>query len=144
MRFTGDEAKFMTCYDIKPKTDSNKITYSSKYTDIVKTMLASLSLLLKMDLESLISSRDKSINLERINDMVITATNRPKLMEYFTRIINGEEIYFDDFDDPCEDFTDALYDLIPPYLIGNELKKLKGVKLKHGKFYSVEKIKSKN
>lgn len=54
-----------------------------------------------------------------------------------------KEIYFDDFDDPCEDFTDALYDLIPPDLIGNELKKLKGVKLKHGKFYSVEKIKSK-
>lgn len=53
-----------------------------------------------------------------------------------------KEIYFDDFDDPCEDFTDALYDLIPPDLIGNELKKIKGVKLKHGKFYSVEKIKS--
>lgn len=51
-----------------------------------------------------------------------------------------KEIYFDDFDDPCEDFTDALYDLIPPDLIGNELKKIKGVKLKHGKFYSVEKV----
>jgi len=51
-----------------------------------------------------------------------------------------KEIYFDDFDDPCEDFTDSLYDLIPEDLIGNELKKLKGVKLKHGKFYSVEKI----
>lgn len=51
-----------------------------------------------------------------------------------------KEIYFDDFDDPCEDFTDSLYDLIPDDLIGNELKKLKGVKLKHGKFYSVEKI----
>lgn len=51
-----------------------------------------------------------------------------------------KEIYFDDFDDPCEDFTDSLYDLIPDDLIGNELKKLKGIKLKHGKFYSVEKI----
>lgn len=54
-----------------------------------------------------------------------------------------KEIYFDDFDDPSEEFTDALYDMIPPYLIGNELQKIKGVKLKHGKFYSVEKIKPK-
>ena len=52
-----------------------------------------------------------------------------------------KEIYFDDFDDPCEDFTDSLYDLIPDDLIGNELQKLKGIKFKHGKFYSVEKIK---
>ena len=34
-----------------------------------------------------------------------------------------KEIYFDDFEDPCEDFTE--------------------VKLKHGKFYSVEKIRTK-
>lgn len=54
-----------------------------------------------------------------------------------------KEIYFDDFDDPCEEFTEALYDLVPEDLICNELKKLKGVKLKHGKFYSVEKIKTK-
>ena len=54
-----------------------------------------------------------------------------------------KEIYFDDFDDPSAEFTDALYDMIPPYLIGNELQKIKEVKLKHGKFYSVEKIKPK-
>lgn len=54
-----------------------------------------------------------------------------------------KEIYFDDFEDPCEDFTEALYDLVPEDLICNELKKLKGVKLKHGKFYSVEKIRTK-
>ncbi len=52
-----------------------------------------------------------------------------------------KEIYFDEFDDPSEEFTDALYDLIPEDLIGNELKKIKGIKSKHGKFYSVEKIK---
>ena len=51
-----------------------------------------------------------------------------------------KEIYFDDFEDPCEDFTEALYDLIPENLISNELAKIKGIKVKHGKFYSVEKV----
>lgn len=51
-----------------------------------------------------------------------------------------KEIYFEDFDDPNEDFTDSLYDLIPPKLVENELKKLKGVKYKHGQFYTVEKV----
>ena len=51
-----------------------------------------------------------------------------------------KEIYFDEFDDPSEEFTDALYDLIPEELSGNELKKIKNIKSKHGKFYSVEKI----
>ena len=51
-----------------------------------------------------------------------------------------KEIYFDEFDDPSEEFTDALYDLIPEELIGNEIKKIKNIKSKHGKFYSVEKI----
>lgn len=51
-----------------------------------------------------------------------------------------KEIYFDDFEDPCEDFTDALYDLIPEELIVNELKKIKGIKSKKGKVYSIEKV----
>ena len=54
-----------------------------------------------------------------------------------------KEIYFDDFEDPSEEFADSLYDLVPENLIGNELKKIKGIKLKHGKFYSVEKVKVK-
>lgn len=41
-----------------------------------------------------------------------------------------KEIYFDEFDDPSEEFTDALYDLIPEELIGNELKKIKNIKSK--------------
>ena len=53
------------------------------------------------------------------------------------------EIYSADFDDPCEEFTDAMYDLIPEYLIGNELRKIKGIKIKHGKVYYVEKKKTK-
>jgi len=51
-----------------------------------------------------------------------------------------KEIYFDDFEDPSEDFTDSLYDLIPSNLVENELKKIKGVKYKHGQFYMVEKV----
>lgn len=54
-----------------------------------------------------------------------------------------KEIYFDEFEDTCEDFTDALYDLVPSDLIGNELKKIRGIKSKNGKFYSVEKVATK-
>lgn len=52
-----------------------------------------------------------------------------------------KEIYIDDFEDPSENFTDSLYDLIPSNLVENELKKIKGVKYKHGRFFLVEKIK---
>lgn len=54
-----------------------------------------------------------------------------------------KEIYFDEFEDTCEDFTDALYDLVPSDLIGNELKKIRGIKSKNGKFYCVEKVATK-
>ena len=43
-----------------------------------------------------------------------------------------KEIYFEDFDDPCEEFVDVLYDLIPENLIANELKKIKGIRAKYG------------
>ena len=52
-----------------------------------------------------------------------------------------KEIYFDEFDDPSEEFTDALYDLMFRRVLFRSLKKIKGIKSKHGKFYSVEKIK---
>lgn len=51
-----------------------------------------------------------------------------------------KEIYIDDFEDPNENFTDSLYDLIPSNLVENELKKIKGVKYKHGHFFMVEKV----
>ena len=89
--FPGDEYKFKNCYNIKKSTGSKCITTSSKYTDIIKAMIASLSLLLKMDLESLVSYSDNSINL------VITSTRNRKLLEYFDRVMNKEELYFDDF-----------------------------------------------
>ena len=97
MRFIGEEFKFATCYDIKRKDNTNKITFASVYTDIVKTMLTSISLLIRMDLESLISKKEKAINLEYIYNTIIMATNNQKLIAYFKKIMDGEEIYFDDF-----------------------------------------------
>lgn len=97
MRFPGEENKFINCYDIKPYNSNNKITKSSIYTDIVKTTIASLSLLLKMNLESLTNSNDKSLHLEDIYNTVIIATNNKLLINYFKDLMNGKELYFDDF-----------------------------------------------
>ena len=52
-----------------------------------------------------------------------------------------KKLYYEDFEDPCEEFTDALYDVIPENIIENELKKIKGMKVKHGKFYLTEETK---
>lgn len=56
---------------------------------------------------------------------------------------NFRKLYHEDFDDPCEDFVDALYDIIPENIIENELKKIKGMKIRHGKFYLKEDLKKK-
>ncbi len=48
------------------------------------------------------------------------------------------EIYFDEFDDPCEEFIDVLYDLIDEETIKNELKKINKIKEKKGRLYVVE------
>lgn len=55
-----------------------------------------------------------------------------------------KELCREDFEDPNEEFTDVLYDLVPASIIGNELKKIRGVKCKHNKYYTVEKIKKAN
>ena len=70
-------------------------------------------------------------------DEIYNDENSRKIKKVF------KEIYFDEFEDTCEDFTDALYDLVPSDLIGNELKKIRGIKSKNGKFYSVEKVATK-
>lgn len=54
-----------------------------------------------------------------------------------------KEIYFDEFDDPCEEFIDVLYDLIDEDIVRNELKKINKIKEKNGRLYLVEKV-SKN
>lgn len=51
------------------------------------------------------------------------------------------KLYKEDFEDPCEDFVDALYDVVPNGIIENELKKIKNMKVKHGSFYLTEKSK---
>ena len=97
MRFKGEEKLFNSCYDIKQKNNLDKITEASVYSDITKIMLLSLSLLIKMNLESLVNNLDKSIHLENIFDIVIQSTHNNKLINYFERVMNGEAIYFDDF-----------------------------------------------
>lgn len=97
MIFPNDKTMLKPCYHIKKNINNKVITAPSKYTDIVKVLIASLSLLIKMDLESLISTKDRSINLQYIYEMIIPAINNEKLTEYFKQILNGEELYFDDF-----------------------------------------------
>ena len=70
-------------------------------------------------------------------DEIYNDENSRKIKKVF------KEIYFDEFEDTCEDFTDALYDLVPSDLIGNELKKIREIKSKNGKFYCVEKVATK-
>ena len=60
-------------------------------------MISSLSLMVNMDLEKIVSPKTKCISLDYIYSMVIPAIGNKKLDEYFKRIMNGEEIYFDDF-----------------------------------------------
>ena len=52
-----------------------------------------------------------------------------------------KDICRESFNDPSEEFTEALFDVVPDSIIGNELKKIKGMKVKKGKYYMVEKIK---
>lgn len=51
-----------------------------------------------------------------------------------------KEIYMEDFEDPCEEFVDVLYDLIDEDIIKHELKKINAIKEKNGKVYIVEKV----
>lgn len=66
---------------------------------------------------------------------IITEIEEPRQIKKVFR-----EIYYDEFEDPSEELADSLYDLIPPEIISNEMKKIKGVKEKHGKLYFVEKV----
>jgi serine/threonine protein kinase len=94
MRFPGDEFKFQTCYDITK--GNTKYTRSSKYSDSIKVLIVALSLLLGIDLEARLL-KNNEINLEELYQIVLE-TNNKELIEYFNKIMNGEDIYyFDDF-----------------------------------------------
>lgn len=98
MRGEGDEFKFKTLYLVKPNKDSYRINICSQYTDNVKLMISSLSLLYDIDLERYIDEREHSINLESLYNEVICKFNDERLDEYFQRLINKQDVdYFADF-----------------------------------------------
>ena len=70
----------------------------SQYTDNVKVMISSLSLLLGKDLEKYISKQKHDINLEQLFNEVIMPLNDSYLNEYFYKLMNGESVpYFSDY-----------------------------------------------
>lgn len=98
IRFLGDENKFIQRYLIRPGEKFNKTNTPSKYTDNLKFMISSLSLLLDVDLEEYIANREHEINMEVILKEVIMPLNNPELTAYFNKIIKYENVeYFDDF-----------------------------------------------
>lgn len=94
MRFPGDEYKFQQCYLIMPDENSNKINLASKYTDNIKTMISSLSLLLDMDLEIFISKETHAINIKELYNKVIAPLNNHTLDDYFKRLENKEDVEY--------------------------------------------------
>ena len=98
VRFPGDEYKFKQCYLISPNNNSNRINVPSQYTDNVKVMISSLSLLLGKDLEKYISKQKHDINLEQLFNEVIMPLNDSYLNEYFYKLMNEESVpYFSDY-----------------------------------------------
>lgn len=97
MCFPNDDKNIKNTYNLRKTLYTKTITNSSKYTDIIKLTLISLSLLTKLDLEEIKSNIDNSINLEYIIDTIISAIGNKKLTSYFEELVNGNEIYFDDF-----------------------------------------------
>ena len=103
IRFLGDEYKFKQCYLVCPNYSANKINVASKYTDNIKVMISSLSLLLDYDLEKYISKTDHSINLEQLYKDVVLPLNQIELNEYFCLLMQGEDVpYFSDYFFPLD------------------------------------------
>lgn len=97
MRFRGDEYKFQQCYLIKPNNNSYKINVASNYTDNVKVMVSSLSLLYNIDLETLVNKKDFSLNIEDIKKH-LAYLNDNKLNDYLTLLCEKQEVpYFTDY-----------------------------------------------
>ena len=83
---------------MQPNNISNKINVPSKYTDNVKLMICSLSLLLNRDLEEYISPNLHSINLEQVYKEVILPFNNPSLNEYFEKLMMKQDVpYFGEY-----------------------------------------------
>ena len=97
MRFPGDEFKFNQCYLIRPNSNSPKINIADAYTDNVKTLISSLTLLTGIDLEKMISKKSHDINLEEIRNDIILPLGDDNLTEYFDLLVTKNNYYFDDF-----------------------------------------------
>lgn len=98
IRFPGDEFKFKQCYLVRPNESLNKINIPSKYTDNVKLMICSLSLLLNRDLETFIDPIRHEINLEKLYNDIILPLNDEELSLYFEELMGGSFTeYFSDF-----------------------------------------------
>lgn len=101
IRFPGDEYKFEQCYLIKPNNQKNKINIADAYTDNIKTMISSLTLLLEIDLEQLISKKTYDLNLEELQQKVILPLGNPALFKYVKDLMQTSKkepfTYFDTF-----------------------------------------------
>lgn len=99
VRFPGDEWKFRQKYVIKKTNESYKTVIPNKYTDNIKLMISSLSLLLNEDLENFIDKKGHYINLELlqkyIKDLPDNDLNKflkSKVPEFLKQ---ADEIYFE-------------------------------------------------
>ena len=96
--FPGDEFKFSELYLIKLNNKDNKINISSPYTDNIKLMLSSLSILLNINIEKYIDEYTHDINLETIYQDIIIRLNNKHLKKYFIQLMKSENVYyFDDY-----------------------------------------------
>lgn len=97
VRFPGDEFKFKQYYLVRPNNKVHKINMPSKYTDNVKLMICSLSLLLGKDLETYVDLRAHEINLETLYYDIILPLNNEELSLYFEKLMHGNFTeYFSD------------------------------------------------
>ena len=93
----GDEYKFQDLYQVQLKPDGKRIQINSKNTDNIKAMICCLSLIFGIDLESK-NIYQSCINMEDLYYKYIQPLGIVSLDDYFSRIIQGEEVeYFDDF-----------------------------------------------
>ncbi len=96
--FPVDKFKFKQLYCVKRNHQTPKINLVSKYTDNVKAVLCSLSLLYDIDLEQYISKSSFDIDLEDVYNTFIKGLGISELDEYFDRLINNSDVeYFDEF-----------------------------------------------
>ena len=98
VRFPGDEFKFKQYYLVRPNSKEFKINVPSRYTDNVKLMICSLSLLLGKDLETYVDRMGHDINLEELYHNVVLPLNNEDLSSYFEELMKGKFTeYFSDY-----------------------------------------------